>query len=154
MTRYILIVLTCNAHAHGDFCVAQQDIVDCGREVTKVLSAIRTQNTSSTALVASLEQQIIQESADRQRLEASLKAAEVLLTANMLELQKTKAAMDADNERNMSLFGKMAVDNKAYEEKVESLSKELAASSERCASLRAMNEELLQMLEQTVPADA
>ena len=89
----------------------------------------------------------------REQLQSALKAAEVLLAANIQELEKVKRGMESENDKNMALYGKMAVDKKAVEERLEAATQELAASNERCVSLRAMNEELLQMLEQNVPTE-
>lgn len=118
------------------------------------LEVIKAEQAASTALVQSLRQQILLETEDKRRIEETLRATEVILSARTQETEKIKKSMDAENAKNMALYGKMAIDKRALEERTQQLAAEVAASNDRCVSLRAMNEELLQMLEQNVPAEA
>lgn len=133
--------------------LVQKSVMECAKAIVKMVSELQVGHQAATTLVGDLEKQLIQEVAEKQRLEGALKAAEVLVAAHSHEVVKMRKELEAETEKNMSMYGKMVLNNKELEEKVQQITTELATSNERCLSLRAMNEELLQMLEQNVPAE-
>ena len=73
----------------------------------------------------------------------SLSASEVLASIAKQQL----SAVESERDKNIALLAKLITDKGVAEESLLNVQKELLASNERCANLRAMNEELLAMLE-------
>lgn len=120
---------------------------------SQVESAFRSIQSDNDALLlkrAEFEKEQIRLAEALDRSEASLKAADILSNVN----HKRCEAAEAEKMKQMELIGKVLLEKTLLEEKLSSLQLEHDSCNERNCSLRAMNEELLQMLEANMPAQS
>lgn len=79
----------------------------------------------------------------REGVEQALGASNALHCAAQQQL----AALEAERGTNLALIARLVTSKDASEAELDKLRQDLGAANERCTSLRAMNEELLSMLE-------
>jgi chromosome segregation ATPase len=118
--------------------------------------------SSQLKLIADLEAAVgssataVEEAGRRLQAEAaareSAEEAHVAVSALYSATQQQVAALEAERATNLALIARLVTSKDKFECELERLREDLQTSNERCISLRAMNEELLGMLEGGVHA--
>jgi DNA repair exonuclease SbcCD ATPase subunit len=122
-------------------------LMEQGKDLIALLSRLTTDSAASTENAETLQKKIASEEQKKKKMEQSLQAAEALMSARAEEVGKLKAELQSQEDKHMTVYARVVTENKAVGEKVEELEGVVAQRDERIASLRAMNEELLGMLE-------
>ena len=93
------------------------------------------------------QKKIAFEEGEKRKMEQSLLAAETLLSVHNEEVNNLKAEIQSQAGTHMSMYTRALTDNKQANDKIAELTSVMNQRDERIVSLRAMNEELLGMLE-------
>jgi chromosome segregation ATPase len=110
---------------------------------SKLIADLEAALGSSAAAAEEAGRRLRTEAAARESAEEAQAAARALHSAS----QQQVAALEAERATNLALIARLVTSQDKFEGELERLREDLRASNDRCVSLRAMNEELLGMLE-------